>query len=62
MTSDHDRTGDFYKPPKHDFPRFDGDEPRIWLEHCTSYFELYRVPQHSWVTTASLYMEGLAAM
>lgn len=58
-----DRTGEHYtKPPKHDFPRFDGDAPRIWLERCASYFELYKVPQHSWVTTASLYMEGLAAM
>ena len=50
------------KPPKHDFPRFDGDAPRIWLERCLSYFELYRVPQHSWVATAGLYMDGLAAM
>ncbi|XBI36502.1 hypothetical protein VPH35_122003 [Triticum aestivum] len=55
--------GDYYtKPPKHDFPRFDGTTPRIWLERCVSYFELYRVPPHNWVTTAALYMEGLAAM
>lgn len=27
-----------------------------------SYFELYCVPPHSWVTSAALYMEGLAAM
>ena len=62
-SSEIDRHGDHYiKPPTHDFPRFDGDAPRIWLDRCTTYFELYRVPQHSWVTTAALYMDGLAAM
>lgn len=62
-TPEHDRNGDYHtNPPKHDFPKFNGDAPRIWLKRCTSYFELYRVPPHSWVTTASLYMEGLAAM
>lgn len=61
--TESDRHGDYYtKPPKHDFPRFDGSTPRIWLERCVSYFELYHVPSHSWVTTAALYMEGLAAM
>ena len=59
----YERGAEHYtKPPKHDFPRFDGDAPRIWLERCLSYFELYRVPQHSWVATAGLYMDGLAAM
>nr|XP_040245087.1 uncharacterized protein LOC120964447 [Aegilops tauschii subsp. strangulata] len=62
-SSEIDCHGDHYiKPPKHDFPRFDGNAPRIWLDRCTTYFELYRVPQHSWVTTAALYMDGLAAM
>ena len=62
-SSELDRHGDHYiKPPKHDFPRFDGDAPRIWLDRCTTYFELYRVPQHNWVTTVALYMDGLATM
>lgn len=61
--TESDHHGDHYtKPPKHDFSRFDGTIPRIWLERCESYFELYRVPSHSWVTTAALYMEGLAVM
>lgn len=60
---EHCRTSEYiFKPPKGDFPWFDGDAPWIWLERCTSYFDLYQVPQHTWVTTASLYMEGLAAM
>ena len=52
----------FTKPPKHNFPRFDGEYPRVWLDRCLAYFELYRVPEHSWVTTAALYVEGHAAL
>ncbi|XBJ01839.1 hypothetical protein VPH35_021384 [Triticum aestivum] len=49
------------KPPKHDFPRFDGDAPSLWIDRCLAYFDLYRIPPHTWVTTASLYIEGHAA-
>lgn len=52
----------YTKPPKHNFPRFDGDAPRVWLDRCLAYFELYRVPYTSWVTTAALYVEGHAAL
>lgn len=48
------------KLPKHDFPRFDSSSPYLWIDRCESYFELYQVPLHSWVTTASLYIEGHA--
>ncbi|KAI5013392.1 hypothetical protein ZWY2020_034504 [Hordeum vulgare] len=58
----HQGVEHYVKPPRQDFPRFDGDAPCIWLERCTSYFELYWVPHHNWVTTAGLYMDGLAAM
>lgn len=55
-------TDDYHvKPPKHDFPKFDGTAPYLWIDRCESYFELYRVPQHNWVTTAALYIEGHAA-
>ncbi|XP_048526865.1 uncharacterized protein LOC125506023 [Triticum urartu] len=47
-SSELDRHDDHYiKPPKHDFPRFDSDAPRIWLDRYTTSFELYRVPQHN---------------
>nr|XP_051225897.1 uncharacterized protein LOC127343754 [Lolium perenne] len=52
----------FVKPPKHDFPRFDGELPNLWLDRCSSYFELYRTPVQNWVTTASLYLDGRAAL
>lgn len=54
--------GGYVKPPKHDFPRFEGSLPNLWLDRCVAYFELYRVTSHNWVTTASLYMEGHAAL
>jgi hypothetical protein len=57
-----DEDGSYIKPPKHDFPRFDGTLPNLWLDRCVAYFELYQVKQQSWVTTASLYVEGHAAL
>lgn len=50
------------RPPKHQFPRFDGEAPRVWLDRCLVYFELYRVPLHNWVATAALYVDGHAAL
>ena len=52
----------YVKPPKHDFPRFDGTLPNLWLDRCAAYFEMYGVLPHNWVTTASLYVEGHAAL
>ena len=31
------------------------------MDRCRAYFDLYRVPPSSWVTTATLYIEGQAA-
>ena len=42
-SSEIEHVDHYIKPPKHDFPRFDGDAPRIWLERCTTHFELNRV-------------------
>lgn len=46
---------------KHNFPRFDGECPRVWLDRCLAYFELYRVPPQNWVATGALYVEGHVA-
>jgi hypothetical protein len=27
--------------PKMDFPKFDGTDPRIWIDKCIAYFSLY---------------------
>jgi hypothetical protein len=39
MDTDHRRQW----VPKMDFPKFDGSDVRIWLDKCTSYFQLYAV-------------------
>ena len=50
------------KPPKHDFPRFTGENPNLWLDRALTYFEMYQVPPHQWVATATLYLDGHAAL
>lgn len=52
----------YAKPPKLDFPKFFGENPRLWLGHCRTYFEMYRVPVMQWVAKATLYMDGHAAL
>lgn len=54
--------GGYVKPPKHDFPRFDGSLPTLWLDRCVAYFDMYHVRPQNWVTTASLYVDGHAAL
>jgi hypothetical protein len=58
----HEDRDSYVKPPKHDFPRFDGELPSPWLDRCNSYFELYCTLLQNWVTTASLYLHGRAAL
>jgi hypothetical protein len=52
----------FEKPLKYDFPRFEGNPPNLWLDWCLSYFELYHTASANWVTTASLCLDGRAAL
>uniref|UniRef100_A0ACD5Y7Q3 Uncharacterized protein n=1 Tax=Avena sativa TaxID=4498 RepID=A0ACD5Y7Q3_AVESA len=56
-------TGDYIvRPRHHDFPRFAGDKPLVWLDLCLTYFGMYRVPEHHWVSSASLHLDGHAAL
>ena len=48
------------KIPKVDFPRFDGDHPKLWLGDCLDYFILYHVESTSWVRIARLHFVGAA--
>ena len=58
-----DSIGEFVvRPCRHDFPRFSGDTPLLWIDLCLTYFEMYRVPEHHWVSTATLHLEGHAAL
>jgi hypothetical protein len=37
------------KLPKFDFPRFEGDHPKLWIKQAVHYFELYHVEPAVWV-------------
>ena len=52
----------YVKPPKHDFPRFNGTLPKLWLDRCEAYFDMYNIRPQNWVTTASMYVDGHAAL
>lgn len=47
---------------KMSFPRFDGDQPRIWKDKCLDYFRLFNVHPSLWLVSATLHMDGNAAL
>ena len=47
--------------PKMSFPKFVGDNPRIWKDKCLDYFHIFNIPESMWVTSASLNMDENAA-
>jgi hypothetical protein len=60
------RTGLRHDPPppslpKMQFPEFVGRDPVVWIDHCLTYFSIYRIPQDIWVVSASLHMKENAA-
>ncbi|KAK1693348.1 hypothetical protein QYE76_010045 [Lolium multiflorum] len=48
--------------PKMSFPRFDGEHPRIWRDKCYDYFRAFNISAALWLTTATLHMDGNAAI
>ncbi|XP_020092846.1 uncharacterized protein LOC109713256 [Ananas comosus] len=46
--------------PRLDFPSFEGEDPRSWIENCEQYFELYQIPQHQWLSVATMHLIGKA--
>ena len=58
-----ERQGEYVvRPLRHDFPRFSGDKPLLWVDLSLTYFEMYKVPEHHWVGTTTLHLEGHAAL
>jgi len=48
--------------PKMQFPTFDGENPKIRIDNCENYFTIYTILERPWVTTASMHLQGNAAM
>lgn len=46
--------------PKMDFPKFNGNEARIWIDKCQTFFAMYQIPPGR-VAAATMYLEGSAA-
>ncbi|XP_071685404.1 uncharacterized protein [Lolium perenne] len=49
-------------PPHSDFPKFDGDNPRLWKKACEKYFRVYSVSTEFWVEHATMHFTGNAAL
>lgn len=58
------RTGDHQGgkvPIKLNFPKFDGEFPRIWRHKCLDYFRVCNIHSTMWLTAATMHLEGKAA-
>jgi hypothetical protein len=50
------------KLPKMNFPKFEGENPRLWKSRCENYFEMYLVDSYMWVKIATMHFEGQVAL
>jgi hypothetical protein len=48
--------------PKMEFPKFDGENPKLWQQECETYFELYHILPALQTRYASLNFKGTAAL
>nr|ACR36904.1 unknown [Zea mays] len=49
------------KLPKLPFPAFEGDNPRLWISQCESYFEMYQVDPAVWIRVISMHLSPTVA-
>ncbi|CAH9093858.1 unnamed protein product [Cuscuta epithymum] len=54
-------TNGFRFSPKVEFPTFEGQNAKLWIQKCERYFTLFNIPDNQKVNLASLYLEGRAA-
>jgi hypothetical protein len=47
--------------PKMSFPRFNGENPRIWKDKCLNYFHIFNLPEALWLPTATMCVDDNAA-
>jgi hypothetical protein len=47
--------------PKLSFPKFSGENPRIWIDKCSDYIKIFSIPECIWTTATLLHMEDNAA-
>jgi hypothetical protein len=47
--------------PKLPFPKFEGENPKLWQSRCETYFEMCGIDKSNWVRISSMYFQGPAA-
>jgi hypothetical protein len=57
---DHRGDGHHFRPMKMEFPKFRGEDPIIWLDRSTQFFEFQATSEEQKVTLAAFYLEGEA--
>ncbi|XP_026378255.1 uncharacterized protein LOC113272663 [Papaver somniferum] len=50
-------SGNIHRLPKLDFPRFDDNNPRGWIQKSERYFQLNDIEEHKKVDIAAIYLE-----
>jgi hypothetical protein len=43
------------------FPKFEGENPKLWQSRCKSYFDMYELDHSIWVKVAFMHLEGPVA-
>lgn len=51
-----------YKLPRVDFPKFEGEHPRILREKCEKYFATYHVSVESWIPLATMNFDSNSSL
>jgi hypothetical protein len=51
-----------FRMPKTNFPKFDGNHPKLWKEKAEKYFNMFHVPEDYKVDYATLHFTGSAAL
>jgi hypothetical protein len=46
--------------PKLPFPKFEGDNPKLWQSHCENYFDMSGIDKSNWVRISVMYFDGPA--
>jgi len=47
--------------PKMDFPDFYGNDPKVWLDDCKDYFDMYNILEGMWITVAKVHLKEIQA-
>jgi hypothetical protein len=46
------------KLPKMNFPKFEGENPKLWKSHCENYLEMYVVDPSILVKVSTMHFKG----